>query len=437
MIICDVLLKGGSYVTMDESFRILEDHDMAIKDGKILDICPAGSKEYHAAEELEAEGCLITPGFINAHTHMPMTYFRGLADDLPLDRWLQEYIWPLEAKMISPEFVYDASLHAASEMLTHGITLANDMYFYLDQIAQASLKAGMRVIVSEAIIGHTFKGSVADIGSKVRSFQEKYRANAMVDCALAPHAIYTCGKEILQACAEAAAKNDWLIHMHLSETKSERENCLKEHGLLPLQYLHSLGFTAERCIFAHGVWLSVEELDLIADSSCGIAVCTDSNLKLSSGFLPLKAIKERGIKAVMATDGVASNNNLDILEELGTTAKLHKAIAQDPEFLPAREAFAMLTIDAAKALGKDDHLGSLELGKDADICIIDMDFLHSQPIYNPYSHLVYAVSSGQIRDVLVAGKFSLRDHQLQNVDTDAMVDKAKYWKNKILSEIGK
>lgn len=435
MIICDVLLTGGSYVTMDAGFRILEDHDLAVKDGKILDIFPTGSKDYHAAEEIDATNCLITPGFINAHTHMPMTYFRGLADDLPLDKWLQEYIWPLEARMITTDFVYDASLHAATEMLMHGITLANDMYFHMGQIAEASIKAGMRVIVSEAIIGHNFKGALTEIGSKVQTFKDQYANQALVDCCLAPHAIYTCSREILEACVKAASRHDLLLHMHLSETRQERDNCLQEHGLLPMQYLHQLGFTERRCVFAHGVWLSEEELDLMAGTSCSIAVCTDSNLKLSSGILPLKAIRERGIKAVMATDGVASNNNLDILQELSTTAKLHKAVAEDPEFLPAREAFAMLTIDAARALGKDDQLGSLEVGKAADLCIIDMGCLQSHPLYNPYSHLVYAVSSSQIRDVLVAGRIVVQNHQPVFIDPAALIDKAKYWKNKILSEI--
>jgi 5-methylthioadenosine/S-adenosylhomocysteine deaminase len=337
--------------------------------------------------------------------------------------------------MITTDFVYDASLHAATEMLMNGITLANDMYFHMGQIAEASIKAGMRVIVSEAIIGHSFKGSLADIGTKVKAFRDQYYDQPLVDCCLAPHAIYTCPKEILMACVKAATDNDWLLHMHLSETRQERDNCLQEHGLLPMQYLHELGFAEQRCVFAHGVWLSAEELDLMAGTSCSIAVCTDSNLKLSSGILPLKAIRERGIKAVMATDGVASNNNLDILDELSSTAKLHKAITDDPEFLPAREAFAMLTIDAARALGKDDHLGSLELGKAADICIIDMNFLQSQPLYNPYSHLVYAVSSSQIRDVLVAGRIVVQNHQPVFIDPAALIDKAKYWKNKILSEI--
>ena len=437
MIFCDTLIKGGSLITMDAGFRILEDHVLAIKDGRILGFTPIGTKDYEAKKVIDASGCLITPGFINAHTHMPMTYFRGLADDLPLYKWLHEYIWPLEAKMVNAEFVYDAALHATAEMLCNGITLANDMYFHKDQIAAAAIQAGMRVIVSEAIAGHTFKGSLDSIAEGVRSFKDQYRDQPLVDCCLAPHSIYTCSREILKACAKAAADHGWLIHTHLSETQSERDNCLKERGLLPLEYLHSLGFTAQRCVFAHGVWLSREELDLMIGTSCSIAICTDSNLKLSSGFAPIFELKQRGIKTVMATDGVASNNNLDILEELGTTAKLHKALNNDPEFLPARDAFAMLTIDAARALGKEDQIGSLETGKAADLCIIDMGFLHSQPMYNPYSHLVYAVSAHQVRDVFVAGKQVVKSFKPVCVDTAALIDKAKHWKNKILSEMEK
>lgn len=435
MITCDTLIKGGSIICMDEDFRILDHHQIAIKDGKILAITPLDDPKYSAVQELDASDCLITPGFINAHTHMPMTYFRGLADDLPLDDWLQKYIWPMEARMLTPDFVYDASLHAAAEMISNGITLANDMYFHIDRIADACATAGMRVIVSEAILEHTFSAKLSQIRDSVRRIKERYQDQALVDCALAPHAIYTCSREILAECAKVAAEEGWIIHTHLSETKVERDNCLKEHGMLPLQYLHSLGFTTQRCIFAHGVWLEEEELDLLRETDCSIAICTDSNLKLSSGFAPMAQMKARGIKTLMATDGVASNNNLDILEETSTTAKLYKAWNHDPLFMPARDAFAMLTIDSAKALGMDQITGSLEPGKAADLCVINLNHLQSQPLYNPYSHLIYAISSHQVRDVLIAGKQVLKNHQLVNLDPAALIDKAKYWKTKILSEI--
>lgn len=435
MIHCDLLIQGGSIVTMDGEYRILEDHVLVIKDGQILDLCPQGQHHYSAQSIIDASSCLITPGFINAHTHMPMTYFRGLADDLPLDRWLQSYIWPLEAKMITPEFVHDASLHAAAEMLCNGITLANDMYFHMAEIADASVACGLRVIVSEAMIGTSVKTPLADLGSHVQAILHKYEGNPLVDACLAPHSIYTCSTEILAACAKVASQKGWMIHTHLSESLGERERCLQEHGLLPLEYLHSLGFTQERCVFAHGVWLTEPELDLMVDSDCSIALCTDSNLKLGSGFAPLAELHKRGIKVAFATDGVASNNNLDILEELSTTAKLHKVLNGDPEFLPARDAFAMLTIDAATALGKAEHLGSLEIGKAADLCVIDVDRLGSQPMYNPYSHLVYAIGAHQIRDVVIAGRLVVQDHVCIVQDQAALIDKAKYWKNKILSEM--
>ncbi len=436
MIKCDTLIRGGCIITMDPSFRILENHDLAIKDGKIMSFSPSGSLDFDAREIINAENCLITPGFINAHTHMPMTYFRGLADDLPLDKWLQEYIWPLESKMVTPEFVYDASLHAAAEMLCNGITLANDMYFHNDRTADACIEAGIRVIVSEAVISHTFSGPLSAIGDSIRSMRDRYAGQPLVDFALAPHAIYTCDRDMLAEMAAIAAADNLMIHMHLSETESEVENCLKEHKMLPVEYLKDLGYLEQRCIFAHGVWLSEKELDLMQGTNCGIAVCTDSNLKLSSGFLPLKAIRERGIKAAMASDGVASNNNLDILEELSTTAKLHKALNHDPEFLPARDAFAMLTIDAAKALGKDAEVGSLEPDKAADLCIINTHELQGQPLYNPYSHLVYALSSRHIRDVMVAGKLVVNEYRPVFCNTEDLLDRARYWKEKIVREIG-
>ena len=435
MISCDTIVFGGSIITMDSEMRILEEHALAISDGKILDIYPAATQKYQAAEMINAENCLVTPGFINAHTHLSMNYFKGLADDLPLFEWLNAYIWPLEAKMLSPDFVYDAALHGMAEMLLNGITLAQDMYFHVDQVALAALKAGMRVILGSAIIGQHLAGDLSQIQRITTDLLSRFGSENLIKIAVAPHAIYTCDSAVLSECLRVADKYDLRLHIHLSETETEVIACQKEHGLLPAQYLASLGFTQHPATFVHGVWLSETELDTLQNSPASIAICTNSNLKLASGFAPLKALRKRGIPTPLGTDGASSNNALDLLSELGHTARLHKALNQDPEFLPAAEAFSLITSEAARALGLEAQFGSLESGKAADIVIIGLSHPASQPLYDPYSHLVYAIGSRQIRDVLVAGRTVVKDQKLQNLDAAALFHKANYYKSKILAGI--
>lgn len=434
----DHIISGGTIVCMDADFRVLEDHFILVRDGVIREILPLEmQKEYKAHSITDASGCLVIPALINAHSHLPMTYFRGLADDLPLDKWLEEYIWPMEYRMVDANFVYDAALHGAGEMLKNGICLSNDMYFHSDMIAKACSRAGMRVIVSSAIIAPDFAGDPALYEAKMLELEDICKDIPLAECSLAPHALYTCSEKVLKACAEYAQKHNWRLHTHLSESRTELEDCLKAHGKRPLDYLADLGFLEARCMFAHGVWLSKEECARLGKSNSAVAICTDSNLKLASGFAPLKHMIEHGVNFAMATDGVASNNNLDLLEELSTTAKLHKALNGDPEFLPAREAFAHVTIEAAKALGKEDSLGSLEKGKAADLCIVDAKHLQSAPCYNPYSQLVYAMGAHQMRDVMVAGKFAVKDFRLVNLDEAELIEHADECKNKILREMAK
>jgi 5-methylthioadenosine/S-adenosylhomocysteine deaminase len=415
----DLVLKNGSIICMDEQRRVLEQHAIGIIGNKIADIFPLGSHSYTAKAEIDADNCLLIPGLINAHSHLPMTYFRGLADDLPLQDWLQNHIWPLEAKLVNETFVYDACLHGAAEMLRNGITCSNDMYFHMAAIADAGSKAGLRVIVSEALIDPPDRGDkyLQGIGTKVREMKQRYLGNQLVDFSLAPHAIYTCSKATLIRCAEVAAKEGFLIHLHLSETETEVLNCIAEHGLRPVAYLESLGLLDVPAVFAHGIWVDDAEMQLLAKhGNSSIAICTESNLKLTSGFAPIARYQQHGINYCLATDGVASNNDLDLLAELSITAKLHKTLNNNATFLPAKQAFAGVTIDAAKAIGKADEIGSIESGKLADIVVIKLDELGSQPIYNPYSHLVYAANSCSVRDVIVNGTASMLNGELCHVN---------------------
>ncbi|MDD2228000.1 MAG: amidohydrolase [Candidatus Cloacimonetes bacterium] len=434
----DLVIENGQIVTMDGDYRILKGHCIGINGGSIEAIFPKASSSYTAKSSIDASGCLVIPGLINAHSHLAMTYFRGLADDLPLQEWLQDYIWPMETKLLNPSFVFDAALHGAAEMIKNGISCTNDMYFHMASIADACTLAGLRVVVSEALINPEGSQPIAEdrIGSKVIELKQRYKGNLLVDFSLAPHSIYTCTKATLKSCAEVAKQNGFLVHMHLAETEEEVQNCLSEHGLSPVAYLESLGLLDVPGVFAHGIWVDDTEMELMAKhNNSSIAVCSESNLKLISGFAPLKSYAKHGINLCLATDGVASNNNLDLLAELSLTAKLHKTLNQDPSFLSAKEAFAMLTINAAKAIGREKDLGSLEVGKLADIAILSLLELENQPLYNPYSHLVYAINSSSVRDLIIQGTPVMLKRSLCTVDESQIISKAGEYKDRIVEEL--
>ncbi len=436
----DLVIEGGCIVSMDAEYRILEEHCIGINEGRIKAIFPRWSSAYDAVTRIDASGCLVIPGLINAHSHLPMTYFRGLADDLPLYQWLQEYIWPLEAKLVNPAFVFDATLHGAAEMIKNGISCTNDMYFHMASIADACTQAGLRVVISEALIDPMGSQPIdnSSIGSKVIELKQQYKGNPLVDFSLAPHSIYTCSKATLSKCAQVAAQNGFLVHTHLAETEKEVQDCVAEHGMKPVAYLQSLGMLDIPNVLAHGIWVDDMEMELLVKhGNSSIAVCTESNLKLISGFAPLKGYAEHGINMCLGTDGVASNNNLDLLAELSLTAKLHKALNSDPGFLSAKDAFAMLTINAAKALGRQQDLGSLEVGKLADVAMISLDELENQPMYNPFSHLTYAITSRSVRDMVIQGKPVMLDRKLCQVDESMIIDKANEYKEMIQKETRK
>lgn len=433
--ICDLIIRGGTILTMDAGRTILEDHDILISGNKIEAILPTVSHGCFTQKLIDASGCLVLPGLINSHTHLPMTYFRGLADDLPLERWLGDYIWPLEAKLIAPRFVYDATLHAAAELIQNGIVRANDMYFQMGSIAEACLQAGLRCHVAEALIDHQDTASRPAIGSKVMELKQKYQDQPGVDFSLAPHAIYTCTEETLRAVASFAKDHDILVHMHLSETEFEVENCMREHGMRPVHYLKYTGILDCRCVFAHGVWVDESEMELLAEAEASIAICTESNLKLASGIAPVTLYQKHGVNLCLATDGVASNNDLDLWSEMDFTAKLHKAVNHDPSVLPARELVEMATVNAAKALGQSAQAGSLEAGKLADITIADTHKLQSQPLYNPYSHLVYTMGKNCVRDVIINGKLVLETGKLSSIDESGLISKAQEYRKLVQKEL--
>ncbi len=433
----DLIISGGTILCMDPARRVLRDHLIAVRDSLIAAIEPAAGSAFQAARTIDASGCIVLPGLINSHTHLPMSYFRGLADDLPLDRWLNHYIWPLEAKLLDRDFIFHASLHGAAEMIKNGITQIHDMYFSPAAIAEACTQAGLRAIIGEAVLEFKLdRDSAAPApGTKAVELRQRFAGNPLVDFNLAPHSIYACSRQTLASCAQAAADHGLLLHLHLSESRREAEDCLREHGLKPVHYLKELGFLELPAVYAHGIWVDEDEIALLAGTPSSIAVCTESNLKLASGILPLHSYRRHGINTCLATDGVASNNNLDLLAEMDVTAKLHKAVSGDPSFLPAEEMVAMATCDAARALGIAGRRGSLAPGLDADLCVLDCRGIESLPLYNPYSHVVYTLGARQVRDVVIAGEPVLEEGSLTRLDEAELVRAAQHHQARISAEL--
>lgn len=426
----DLLIKDGLVIEFKNE---VEQKDIAISDGNILDIGNNLSQKYNALQTINAANKLVMPGFVNTHTHAAMSYFKGLADDLPLEEWLSEHMWPVEAKFLSPEFVKDASIHGCAEMIKNGITTFNDMYFFGDQTAEAAEKVGIRAVLGEGVLDSPAANynNADDIFSYIKLMHEKYKTSELIDFAVAPHAIYTCGKENLIKAKDLAQELGILLHMHISETKKEVEDCIQKNGMRPVEFLNAIGFLEDNVVLAHAIWLNENEQKILADTNTSIAINTSSNLKLVSGFDSFKSYLDNGVNLSIGTDGVASNNNLSMLQEISITAKLQKALNNDPTILPAKKMVEIATLDGAAALNKKDQLGSIEIGKKADIIIIDINNIESQPIYDVFSHLVYSITSDKIQDVIVNGKIVMRDRVLTNVDEAELIEKAKCYQHKI------
>ena len=416
--------------------RVIEKGSIVIKDNIILKISKTEEldRNFTAKKIIDAKSKIVMPGFINSHTHIPMSYFRGLADDLPLQEWLNNYIWPTETRFLSEEFVYDASLYGTAELVKNGIVLFNDMYFFGKQTALAATKVGIRAIVGEGVLDYPFASYTKPkqmIDYAIRQHKE-FADNELIDFAIAPHSIYVCKTKTLRLAAESARNNNMLLHIHVAETEKEIKDCIKHHKKRPIHYLNDIGFLGDNVIIAHGTWVDEEEQKIIQEKNASVVICTESELKLASGFAPIKEYLQNKVNVCLGTDGVASNNNLSILEEMDFIAKLHKSINQDPAMLPASKVVKMATINSAKALHKYSEIGSLEMGKKADIILIEKNILEIVPMYNVFSHLVYTINSNAVRDVIINGKLVMENRKLINVDEDELIERAKYYKSKIL-----
>lgn len=381
---------------------------------------------------IERKNCAIFPGLINTHTHLPMVLFRGIADDLPLMEWLNNHIWPAESKWLSDEFVYDATLLAAAEMIQSGTTCSNDMYFFSDKISEALTYAGLKGTVGVGVLDFAtkFAKTTDEYLEKTIYYIDMFKDNDLIDVSICPHAIYTVSPENYKKCVKVAQKYDISIHTHLSESEWEIEESLKRFGKRPVELMAESGVFDTKSVFAHCVHLNDEEIKLLGDKKANISICVESNLKLANGFSPVKQLMDAGANLSIGTDGAASNNDLDMLAEATTLAKVHKGINKDATVLDAETTLNMATQNAAKALFRND-IGSLEYGKSADFIVVNYNKPHMQPVFNHLSHLIYSAKSADINDTFVNGKALMLNKKLLTINEEEIIDRAIYWKNKI------
>lgn len=433
----DTLISARWVLPIEPSGAVLEHHSIAIDAGRIIALLPTTDAQvsYAAHEHIELNQHVVMPGLINLHTHAAMNLMRGLSDDLPLMTWLNEHIWPAEAKHVAPAFVKDGTQLACAEMLRGGVTCFNDMYFFPDASAQAVDQAGLRAMIGMIALEFptAYAADADDYLRKGLEVRDTYRDHARIGFSMAPHAPYTVSDKTFEKILTLAEQLETPIHIHVHETQDEINQSLAEHQLRPLARLQKLGLLSPSVIAAHMVHLTPDEIALCAERGVNIAHCPISNLKLASGIAPTTALLKKGINIGLGTDGAASNNRLDLMGEMRMAALLAKGASGDATALPAHQALAMATLNAAKALGLDQSIGSLKVGKLADIVAIDLSALETAPLYDVASHLVYAVGREQVTDVWVGGKRLLNQRMLTTLDAHELSAKAAHWQGMLKS----
>ena len=429
----DTLISARWMIPIEPAGTVLEQYSIAIQTGRIVDLLPTAdaNARYTAHTQVQLNQHVLLPGLINLHTHVAMTLMRGLADDLPLMTWLKEHIWPMEGKHVAPTFVKDGAQLACAEMLRGGTTCFNDMYFFPEATAQAVEQAGMRATLG--VIAFDFPSSYAadadDYLRKGLETRDAYRDHERLRFCIAPHAPYTVSNKTFEKILTFSEQLDIPIHIHVHETLDEIQQSLAEHHLRPLARLHNLGLLSPNLIAAHMVHANADEIALCAARGVPIAHCPVSNLKLGSGIAPLVQYLAAGMTVGLGTDGAASNNRLDLLGEMRIAALLAKGVSGDASALPAHQALAMATLHGARALGLDQEIGSLKIGKAADLVAMEIDSIETTPCYDVASHLVYVAGREQVTDVWVAGKRLLQDRTLTTLDSQAIRARAAHWQN--------
>jgi 5-methylthioadenosine/S-adenosylhomocysteine deaminase len=430
-----LIVTGGTIVTMDAAGRVLAPGALAIdgRDIVAVDTPEAIAGRFTAAETVDATGQVVLPGLVNTHTHAPMVLYRGLADDLALMEWLEKYIFPAEARTVSPEFVRAGTRLAALEMIQSGTTTFADMYYFEEEIARVTKAAGLRGVLGQTIIQFPVADAKTPTAGLARTaaFLREFKNDDLIVPAVAPHAMYTLDEATLKAARAMADRENAPLIIHLAETADEVKTSRERHRASPTAYLESIGFWGPRTLAAHAVWLEPPDIETLARRGVSVSHNPESNMKLASGTAPVVGMRARGVTVGLGTDGAASNNDLDMFEAMRQAALLHKLQTGDPRAIPAPTALAMATIDGAKALGLDRVIGSLEPGKRGDVIAVSMATARHTPMYDPVSHLVYVTRGDDVRTTVVNGRVLMRDRQVLTLDEARVLADARVQAGKV------
>nr|CAA6824580.1 MAG: S-adenosylhomocysteine deaminase (EC; Methylthioadenosine deaminase [uncultured Thiotrichaceae bacterium] len=425
------LISASWILTVDSNDQILHDHAIAIQHEKIVDILPLdeAKQKYQPEQQFHLENQALLPGLVNTHTHAAMSLLKGLADDLPLMEWLEKHIWPAEGRWADADFVYDGSKLAIAEMLRSGTTCFNDMYFFPESTAKAVEESGIRATLGMILVDFptAYAQSPDEYFKHAKALNQYCADKPTLSTLFAPHAPYTVSDEPLKEVKKLAEALSVPIHMHVHETAFEVMQASENSGDRPLARLNKLDLLDQHFLAVHMTQLEDDEISLLAKKGTHVVHCPESNMKLASGFCPVAKLLEAGVNVALGTDGSASNNDLDLLGEMRTAALIGKGFSGDATVIPAKQALRMATINGAKALGLDKMIGSLEIGKSADLIAIDFSDLETQPLYDPVSHLVYCTSRNQVTHSWVNGRLLMESRQLKTLNIDSLVSNAKEW----------
>ena len=435
----DLIVTGGTVVTVDAAGRVIENGAVAIEGADIaaVDTAAAIAKQFRGRETIDASGQIVLPGLINTHTHAPMVLYRGLADDLPLMEWLNNYIFPAESKTVSPEFVRAGTRLAALEMIESGTTTFADMYYFEEEIARETRSAGLRGVLGQTVIQFPVADAKtpADALARAETFINEFKGDPLITPAVAPHAIYTLDGPTLRAARELSKRHDVPTLIHLAESRDETKVAEERRASSPVAYLEGLGFLGPGVVGAHGVWVSDADIQVLKMRNVGISHNPESNMKTASGVAPILKYLRAGVSIGLGTDGAASNNDLDMFEAMRVAALLAKHESADPSTLSARTVLEMATIRGARALGMEGRIGSLEPRKRADLITVSVSGARQTPMYDPISHLVYVIHGDDVRNTVVNGKVLMRDRNVLTLDAPAVIAEARSWAAKVRAAV--
>ena len=434
-----LIISGGIVVTLDASSRVIPDGAIAVDGDRIVAVGTTDEITglFTAAERIDAQGQVVLPGLINTHTHVPMTLYRGLADDLPLMEWLEHYMFPAEARTVSPEFVRIGTRLAALEMIESGTTAFADMYYFEDDIADVTRSAGLRGVLGQTVMGFpvTDAKTPGEALARADAFIAKWKGDSLVTPAVAPHAVYTLDPASLQAARELANRHNVPLLIHLSETRDESKRIVQPRGSSPTRHLEALGVWNGLSIAAHAIWLDAADMAILGKRSVGLSHNPESNMKLASGVAAVTSWLGQGLRAGLGTDGPASNNDLDMFEAMRAAALLQKVSTGDPRALPAGQALELATRRGAEVLGLGGRTGSLEPGKQADIISVSMEGARQTPMFDPVSHLVYVSRGDDVQTTIVAGRILMKDRKVTTLSRESVLRDARAMAERVRIEV--